>query len=207
MLEWAEQEAWVDLGRAERTDELAPVRVLRGLGSDSVFWMHGGASTSGSPAPARTRGDLVVRLRVAPHPVFAPDTVLYPCDLHAVVTVGLVARYYGAVVELRHLDRRVLEVAYEAQGGAYADETDAEEATQTRVFPGEGLPYGPASTSGPAPGQQQQQQQQQQQRGDLFVFLKHVPPRVCASVLAIPGVRATLEALDQATPVASSVML
>jgi DnaJ-class molecular chaperone len=155
------------------------VRVLRGLGSDSAL----GAA----------RGDLVVRLSLAPHPVFAPDTVLCPCDLHATVPVGLVARYYGAVVEVRHLDGRALHVAYEAQGGK----------TQTHVFPGQGLPYGPASSGTPSAdpdpdGQQQQQQQQQQQRGDLYVFLEAVPPLASPSVLARPGVRDALEALDQA---------
>jgi hypothetical protein len=190
------QTVYVRLARARRDEKLAAARVFRGLGDDSPAAMLYGEH---APEDARRRGDIRVRVRVADHPVYAPDPVLHPCDLHADVPFGLVARYYGATVALDHFGGAPVSVTY--------DPLNAQD-RQVCMFPGLGLPYGGdcgGRCRGRGPGSGSSQRSgDPPERGDLFVFLDLRVPWPGDSdderraVLADGSVRRVLEALDAA---------
>jgi DnaJ-class molecular chaperone len=83
------------------------------------------------PTQPRSRSDIIVRLRIAPHPVYHAD-IVEPCDLHACVSVGLSARCYGADVLLPHFRGRDVRLTYDP---SHPD------ARQVFKFPGLGLPF------------------------------------------------------------------
>lgn len=114
------------------------------------------------------RGDVVVVVRVAEHPTYMPDPVLYPCDLHANVAVSLVAFYAGERFRLPHPSGRGEEeeeevvVEFPATG---LGEVDADAVRNGRVvaIEGMGLPF-----AGPESGTLS--------RGTLYVFFRVALP-------------------------------
>jgi hypothetical protein len=117
-----------------------------------------------------TRGDVHVRVRVEVHPTYSPDPVLYPCDLHANVAVGLRGHYLGETVALPHPGgghEPPVTATYGApspEGDGVTDATDAD-TRQVRVFRGMGLPYAIGGGS-------------KRDRGDLYVFMTVQLPRL-----------------------------
>ena len=117
-------------------------------------------------APGR-RGDVVVRVRLhSSSCAMRPDTVLWPCDLHASVELPFSARYRGAEVRLPHPGGRDAVVRYVGQWSSPHD-GDGCDARQVRVLEGWGLPYRPENRATAL-------------RGDLYVFMDVRLPSIAA---------------------------
>ena len=129
-------------------------------------------------APGR-RGDVVVRVRLhtgitgvtgipasSSSCAMRPDTVLWPCDLHASVELPFSARYRGAEVRLPHPGGRDAVVRYVGQWSS-PDDGDGCETRQVRVLEGWGLPYRPEGRATAL-------------RGDLYVFMDVRLPSIAA---------------------------
>ena len=126
----------------------SPLHVFEGVGDHAAL--------------SRARGDVIVRLRVAPHPVFRIDDTVSPFDLHASVDVPLVDVYYSRASELTHMDGSSIRLDSMSPG--------------VQVVRGRGMPF--LDESGLTV------------RGDLYVFRRVVAPRLSRAHLGRPEVRA-----------------
>lgn len=125
---------------------------------------------------ARRRGDVVVRVRPSPHGVFTIDQVISPLDLHTTVHVNLAQHYLGGTFQIQHLSGEMIEVDYQPSA-AGSDGGDGQY-RQVKVLRGYGLPD---ST--------------QSRRGDLYVFLVLVLPKLTPDDTRDNGIRSALELL------------
>jgi DnaJ-class molecular chaperone len=162
------QTLFVRLVNPTREDLIDRV-VFRGAGDDAP------AAVLLSDASRGIRGDVVVRVRVVAHPTYAPDTVLYPCDLHVKAAVSLLGHYTGETVRLPHPngsgDLAVEYPKIEKNDSNYDDDIGR----RVRTLHGMGLPY--VGGDGAV------------HRGDLYVFMRVVMPRI-GSLAELEGLRA-----------------
>jgi hypothetical protein len=166
-------------GARDRAVADGPPLRFAGVGDDPPSALIGG--------PAGTRGDVVVRVRLRlDGAAMRPDPVLWPCDLHASVSVPLSARYRGADVRLGHPGGQDACARYRGQWDEGGDDEEPTGAgtRQVRVLEGWGLPYR-ADTEAGSRG-----------RGDLYVFMDVRMPSIPARSEAAERALDVLDMLD-----------
>ena len=172
------QALYVRLMRSDRSEPLRHEHLFPGMGDDSLAEMLLPALFGRErKAPGFTkgaRGDVLVRLVVAPHPVFSPDPVLYPCDLHATVPLSLHGYCHGQTTTLPHFSGTPVVASYTPPPLAEAEEdadteTDPAPARHVQMFPGLGLPYRPPDDSSSGSSSNSNREVH---RGDLYVFME-----------------------------------